>query len=81
MLKQGFLTFIRMAGTDMAPAVDYYPAMGYRRSFSLEVTYAFDVFKIAEVVNHMQVALGVHTPDVSDVDGVEVEVSVTNIDL
>jgi len=81
MLKQGFLTFIRMAGTDMAPAVDYYPAMVYRRSLSLEFTYAFDVFKIAEFVNHIQVALGVHTPDVSDVDGVEVEVSVTNIDL
>jgi hypothetical protein len=83
MIKQGFLTFIRMSGTDMAPAVDYYPLMVYRRSLSLEFEYSFDVFKaIAEpLAKHLQLNLAVHEPDVSKVEDVERTVSTTEFDI
>jgi hypothetical protein len=83
MIKQGFLSFIKMAGTDLAPVPDYYPATIYRRSLSFEFEYAFDVFKaiMEPLARHIQVALSVHDPDVGDVDGTEREVSLTTIDI
>jgi hypothetical protein len=82
LIKQGFLTFIKMSGTDMAPAVDYYPSLVYRRSLSLDFEYAFDIFKeISEpLAKHLQLALSVHHPDVSDAQDVECEVSNTTFD-
>lgn len=83
MIKQGFLTFIRMSGTDMAPAVDYYPAMVYRRSLSLEFEYAFDVFKaiVEPLAKHIQLNLAVHDPDVSKVEDIERTVATTEFDI
>lgn len=83
LIKQGFLTFIKMSGTDLAPAIDYYPSMVFRRSLSLEFEYAFDVFKeITEpLAKQIQLALSVHHPDVGDVEGIECEVSSTTFDV
>ena len=77
LIKQGFLTNIKLSGTDLAPVTEYYPTAAFRRSLSIEFEYSFDVFTDVSdtLATSIEVALGVHYPDVTDVNGIEVEVN------
>ena len=82
MISQGFLANIKMSGSDLAPMLEGYPTLVYRRALSLEFEYAFDVFReITEpLATSIEVALSVHHPDATDSTGVEVEFGVTSFD-
>jgi hypothetical protein len=81
LIKQGFLTFVKMSGSDIAPILDYSPTPVYRRSLSIDFEYSFDVFKeITEpLAREINVVLSVHDPDVAKYEDTEVVVSETTI--
>lgn len=83
MIRQGFLTFLRISGTDLMPIPDYYPSSICRRSLSVEFEYAFDVYReVSEpLASIIKVALSVHSPDVGNVADTEREVSSTTIEV
>lgn len=81
LIKQGFLTFVRMSGSDMAPIIDYAPTLVYRRSLSIDFEYSFDVFKeiMEPIAKEIRVLLSVHDPDVTKYEDTESVVSDTTI--
>lgn len=83
LIKQGFLTFMRLSGTDLMPVPDFYPGLVYRRSLSMEFQYAFDVFRAVTepIAKHIQLALSVHSPNTQNVADSEREITSVTFDL
>jgi hypothetical protein len=82
LLAQGFI-YLTLGGADLGPLPEFYPSLAYRRTLSLSFKYAFDVFAemSQEVASEISIALAVHDPDVDDYEDVDLEVSVTSVNI
>lgn len=82
LIKQG-LQNLKMSGSDLAPAADYFPTVAFRRSLLLEFVYPFDVYdEISEAVaEEINLKLSVHDPDVTNGSDIERIVSETEFDV
>ena len=82
LIKQGFLS-LTLTGTDLSPVTDMYPQLAYRRSLSVSFKNSFDAFLDIEepLAQRIAVAIGVHHPNVSDVDDVDRTVISTEFDV
>lgn len=77
--KHGFIN-LHMSGTDFVPRAEYLPARAYQRALMLEFDHTFDVYQVlSELPTQLRVALGVHSPNISDTTNVVQIVSDTTI--